>query len=58
MVIPGNPNNIPTLARVAINPYVNGQKHHSSGYYIITGINDDISNGAFTTTYKLLKLPS
>lgn len=40
---------------IRVNVLVNGDKHHTSGKYIIVGVSHNISDGYFTTTYKLVK---
>lgn len=52
----GNPTAI-NLCKHHINVTVkvNGDKHHTSGKYIIVGVSHSISNGQFMTTYKLIK---
>ncbi len=40
---------------IRVNVLVNNDKHHTSGKYIIVGVSHNISDGYFTTTYKLVK---
>lgn len=41
---------------ILVLPLIGTQPHHSWGYYLVTGITDEISRGQYTTTYTLARL--
>lgn len=38
---------------IEVNPLINGQRHHSAGFYNVLGITDKVSSSGFTTTLEL-----
>lgn len=52
----GNPTEVDLCKHhLIVNVLVNGDKHHTSGKYIIVGVSHSISDGFYTTSYKLVK---
>ena len=38
-------------------PLVYGVQHFSAGYYVVTGVTDEISQNGYTTQISLMRLP-
>lgn len=53
----GIPANIPLTTKIRIKPIVNNRIHFTAGDYIITGINDSISQAGYITNFDLFRNP-
>lgn len=57
MTTVGLPFEIPVGSIFNVQMYIDETPHHSSGRCYVTGITDNISNGNFTTTFNMIRLP-
>ena len=53
----GIPASIPLTTKIRIKPIVNNRLHFTAGDYIITGINDSISQAGYITNFDLFRNP-
>lgn len=56
MTVLGLPVDYVVGAHIMVNPYLNGQLHHTGGEYMVTSITDKVDGSGFTTDLELVKV--